>query len=108
LQRVVNGGGIIDREYAVGSGRIDLAVRWPLPGGDVERFAVELKVWRDGQPDPLAKGREQLGAYLDRLSLAQGTLVIFDGRRDAPQPADPTEARQEIEQDGRRVTVVRL
>jgi hypothetical protein len=108
LQRVVNGGGIIDREYAVGSGRIDLAVRWPMPGIGVERFAVELKVWRDGQPDPLAKGLEQLGAYLDRLSLVQGTLVLFDGRRSAPSPAERTEARQEIEDNGRRVTVVRL
>lgn len=30
LQRVVNGGGSIEREYAVGSGRIDLCVRWPF------------------------------------------------------------------------------
>ena len=29
LQRVVNGGGMIDREYGVGRGRIDLLVRWP-------------------------------------------------------------------------------
>ncbi|HYX23565.1 MAG TPA: ATP-binding protein [Thermoanaerobaculia bacterium] len=107
LQRVVNGGGIIDREYAVGSGRIDLAVRWPLPEGGGERFAVELKVWRDGQADPLPKGLEQLSAYLDRLGLAQGTLILFDGRRDAPPLAERT-ARQEIEHDGRRVTVLRL
>ena len=33
LQRIVNGGGAIDREYAAGSGRIDLCVRWPLPDG---------------------------------------------------------------------------
>ena len=32
LQRVVNGGGIIDREYGIGRGRIDVLVRWPLPG----------------------------------------------------------------------------
>ena len=29
LQRVVNGGGTVDREYGVGRGRIDLLVRWP-------------------------------------------------------------------------------
>jgi len=29
LQRVVNGGGYVEREYAVGSGRIDLNIRWP-------------------------------------------------------------------------------
>jgi hypothetical protein len=50
LHRVVNGGAeikacpggvaAIDREYAVGSGRIDLLVRWPLASGEVERFAA--------------------------------------------------------------------
>ena len=43
LHRIVNGGAevetqpagvaAIDREYAVGSGRVDLLVRWPLPEG---------------------------------------------------------------------------
>ncbi len=32
LQRVVNGGGFIDREYGVGRRRIDLLVRWPYAG----------------------------------------------------------------------------
>jgi len=29
LQRVVNGGGYVEREYGVGRGRIDLLVKWP-------------------------------------------------------------------------------
>ena len=29
LQRIVNGGGYVDREYGVGRGRIDLLMRWP-------------------------------------------------------------------------------
>jgi hypothetical protein len=29
LQRIVDGGGFVDREYGVGRGRIDLCVRWP-------------------------------------------------------------------------------
>lgn len=107
LQRVVNGGGFIDREYAAGSGRIDLAVRWPLPGGGVERWALELKVWRQGKPDPLARGLEQLGAYLDRLGLTDGTLVLFDGRPGAP-PAAERATREEIEHGGHRISVLRL
>jgi hypothetical protein len=59
LQRVVNGGGFIDREYGAGAGRIDLCVRWAHPGG-LQRWAIELKVWRDGRPDPLSEGLEQL------------------------------------------------
>jgi len=107
LQRVVNGGGFIDREYAVGSGRIDLCVRWPYPGG-VERWALELKVWRDGRPDPLPEGLEQLSAYLDRLGLAEGTLLLFDTRTQAPAPLSERCSRSEVEHRGRRITVLRL
>ena len=84
LHRVVNGStevegrpagvAAIDREYAVGSGRVDLLVRWPLPEGGVELFAAELKVRRDGDGDLLKAGLEQLGEYLDRLGLDTGTL----------------------------------
>jgi len=106
LQRVVNGGGFIDREYAVGSGRIDLCVRWPYPGG-VERWALELKVWRDGRPDPLTEGLEQLSGYLDRLELDQGALILFDGRAHAP-PLPARCTRSETEHRGRPITVMRL
>jgi len=117
LHRVVNGGAeletrpagvaAIDREYAVGSGRIDLLVRWPLPEGGVERYAAELKVRREGADDPLDEGLEQLGTYLDRLDLDAGTLVLFDQRREAPPIADRC-SRQEQEHGGRRIVVLRL
>jgi len=113
LQKLVNGGGYrrgtsIDREFAVGSGRIDLLVTWPLPDGGAERFAVELKVWRrDRDPDPLSQGLEQLGEYLERLDLADGTLVLFDRRRSAP-PLPERVSRDEVVHQGRRATVLRL
>ncbi len=75
LQRVVNGAGRIEREYAAGSGRMDLLV----VHGDV-RMAIEVKVWRDGRVNPEAQGLLQLEKYLDRLILANGFLVIFDQR----------------------------
>lgn len=106
LQRVVNGGGFIDREYAVGSGRIDLCVRWPFPGG-VQRWAVELKVWRDGRPDPLADGLEQLADYLDRLELESGTLILFDLRTQAA-PLPERCSQNEVKDRGRRIGVLRL
>lgn len=88
LQRVVNGGGYIDREYGTGRQRIDLLVRWPYRDGDGtrvwQREAVELKVWHPGQGDPLAKGLAQLDEYLARLGLGHGTLVVFDRRPEAP------------------------
>ncbi len=95
LQRVVNGGGIIDREYGVGRGRIDVLVRWPGPHSkttrDWQREAFELKVWRDGRPDPLKDGLLQLERYLDGSNLKQGTLVIFDRRKEALPSATRTE-----------------
>ena len=94
LQRVVNGGGIIDREYGVGRGRIDLLIRWPLPGAtnssQWQKEAFELKVWLPGKPDPLAQGLEQLERYLDGLGLTKGTLVVFDRRPEAKNSAERT------------------
>ncbi len=120
LHRIVNGGAeiearpagvaAIDREYAVGSGRVDLLVRWPLPaeaGGGVERFAAEIKVRRDKDGDPLDEGLEQLSEYLDRLGLDEGTLVLFDQRSDAPPVTERCFRREQV-YGGRRITVFRL
>jgi hypothetical protein len=85
MQAIVNGGGFIDREYGVGRGRIDVLLRFPYRKADgtrgVQRRALELKVWRQGRPDPLKKGLRQLDRYLARVGLRRGTLVIFDARR---------------------------
>ena len=112
LHRVVNGrqaAGVaaIEREYAVGTGRIDLLVRWPLPNGGHERFAVELKAWRDRYGDPLDDGLRQLAAYLARLDLDAGTLLLFD-RRTGAQPVPDRIGRKRREHGGRRIDVVRL
>ncbi len=113
LQKLINGGGYrrgtaIDREFGVGSGRIDILITWPLPNGEVERFAVELKVWRrDRDPDPLNQGLDQLSAYLDRLGLSRGTLILFDRRPSAP-PLPERASRSETTHQGRQITVLRL
>jgi hypothetical protein len=94
LQRVVNGGGYVAREYGIGRGRIELLVRKPYTDADgkpgVQREAVELTVRRQGQGNPLKDGLAQLDDYLTRLDLDSGTLIIFDRRpsalRKRPQP----------------------
>ena len=73
LQRVIHGGGQIRREFAVGSGRVDLLVEWRS-----FRYAIELKVRRSDRTE--AQGVEQLGRYLARLQLDEGFLVLFDRR----------------------------
>jgi hypothetical protein len=111
LHRIVNGGGYIDREYGIGRGRIDLNVRWPYTdsGGKRvwQREAVELKVWRDGKPDPVGQGLTQLDGYLDRLRLDRGTLVVFDRRRSAPPPPERTAFTEDVTPSGRPVTLLR-
>ena len=106
LQKIVNGGGFIDREYAVGSGRIDLCVRWPWPGG-IERFAIELKVRHEGRPDGLSQGLRQLTGYLTRLGLISGTLILFDSRPGPPLLPERVKI-EDLEHEGRRIQVLRL
>jgi hypothetical protein len=111
LHRIVNGGGYIDREYGVGRGRIDLLVRQPYADGDGKRAwqreALELKVWREGRPDPLAEGLDQLDAYLDRLVLDTGILVVFDRRTKAAPITERTAFSQVGTASGRTVTLLR-
>jgi hypothetical protein len=110
LQRVVNGGGQVDREYGVGRGRIDLLVRWPYQEGGqrrLQRHALELKVWREGEKDPLEKGLAQLDEYLNRLGLDEGVLVVFDRRAEAGGTEGRTRFEQAQSPSGRQVTVLR-
>jgi hypothetical protein len=111
LQRVVNGGGTIDREYGVGRGRIDLLVKWPYKAADgkraLQREAIELKVWAPGKSDPLVMGLEQLEGYMDRLGLSEGVLVIFDRRAEAALIEERTRFEEATTGKGYKVTVLR-
>ena len=111
LQRVVNGGGYVDREYGVGRGRIDLLVRWPWRDGEDrrqwQREALELKVWRDSRPDPLTKGLEQLDGYLAGLGLNEGVLVLFDRRTGSGLASERSGLYDARTPGGHRVTVLR-
>jgi len=102
LQRVANGGGILEREYAIGTERMDLYLRY----GDV-RLGIELKVWRDGRSDPLKQGLHQLDDYLAGLGLDSGWLVIFDQRTGLPPISERTTTENAVTPSGRNVIVIR-
>ncbi len=102
MHRVVNGGGTIDREYAIGSGRMDLCIRY----GSVV-LAIELKVWRDRESDPLSEGLKQIEGYLQGLSLDSGWLVIFDHRSGQPRIRERTYAESARTETGLSITVIR-
>ncbi|WP_242479633.1 hypothetical protein [Lamprobacter modestohalophilus] len=68
---------------------------------------IELKVWRDGQPDPLARGLDQLDGYLAGLRLDSGWLVLFDRRNGQPPIAERTQVDETHSPGGRRIQVIR-
>jgi len=102
LHRVVNGEGTLEREYAIGSGRMDLCLRY-----GALTLAMELKLWRDGRPDPLQEGLAQLDDYLAGLGLNRGWLVIFDRRGEQSPIAERTTSSETASPQGRRIQVVR-
>ncbi|MBB1125187.1 AAA-like domain-containing protein [Thiospirillum jenense] len=102
LHRVVNGDGMLEREYAIGSGRMDLCLRY----GAVT-LGIELKVWRENEKDPLTTGLEQLDGYLAGLGLDSGWLIIFDRRSGQLPIAERMNHGEQFSQHGRRIVVIR-
>ena len=86
LDKIVNGGGRIEREYAMGRGRTDLLLMWPQGGrwgmGQVSKHVVECKVLRKGRSlnATIRDGTRQTAWYMDRCGAESGHLLIFDQR----------------------------
>ncbi|HRX70776.1 MAG: ATP-binding protein [Gammaproteobacteria bacterium] len=85
LQRIVNGGGRIDREYGLGRRRTDLLLQWPLDAqqgflGPMQWVVLELKLLNKSLDATLQQGLEQTAAYLDQVGTTDGHLLIFDRR----------------------------
>ena len=79
LQRILNSGGRIEREYGLGRMRTDLLLIWPLPAaGGTQKAVIECKVLHRGFERTLREGLEQTRAYMERCAAAEGHLVLFD------------------------------
>ncbi len=100
LQRVVNAGGRIEREYGLGRMRTDLLVEW---GPQRQREVIECKVRRGGLERTIGEGLAQLGRYMERCGAATGHLVVFD--RAAERSWDEKVFRREASAGSRKVTV---
>jgi hypothetical protein len=104
LQRVVNGGGRIEREYAAGRGRIDIAVwfggAWSI---------IEIKLVRNrGREAAILEGLKQIARYRDHIDpSAPSFLVVFD-RTPAGRAKTWEErlTREECETPGGKVAVI--
>lgn len=83
LQRIVNGGGYIDREYGLGQKRTDILIRKPLTeqyGGPVQKIVLELKIKYNSIEKEIEDALEQADMYIDRAAseLKEGHILIFD------------------------------
>jgi hypothetical protein len=97
LQRIVNGGGRVEREYGFGRGALDLVITWRGA-----RHVIEVKLRRDTETEERALA--QVARYLDGLGLDEGWLVMFDLRSTAAW--DERLSTRVVSARGKRVTIV--
>ncbi|MBK7476201.1 MAG: ATP-binding protein [Haliscomenobacter sp.] len=95
LQRILNGGGRIEREMAIGNGRTDLAVFW-----QDQVFPIELKMHHNARSEP--DGLQQLARYMDKLGQKQGSLILFEKKTSEELPWEARIRREVHEVDGKR------
>ena len=80
LQRIVNSGGRVEREYGLGRMRTDLLIVWPAGAAPdrTRRMVIECKVLHGSLERTIREGLAQTHAYMDRCGAVEGHLVIFD------------------------------
>ncbi|KJJ85112.1 protein containing DUF1703 [Candidatus Omnitrophus magneticus] len=101
LQRVINGGGRIDREMAVGRGRTDLTIEF---AGDT--FVLELKLKRDS--DSKEDGLDQISRYLDTLGMTKGYLILFEIKPSSIIPWETRVKWEDISHQNKNITIVEM
>jgi hypothetical protein len=91
LQRIINGGGRINREYGLGRKRTDLFIEWPVDEekgfyGEVQRIVIELKLLKSNSSLVAVQkvGIPQTVEYAQTIGADEAHLVIFDRRPNKP------------------------
>jgi len=108
LQRVINGGGRLSREYGLGYRRTDLFIEWPLDErqglhGPIQRIVIELKLLRGPLETVIAKGLQQTADYVQRVGADEAHLVIFD--RDSDKSWEEKIWRRQEQHGGGTISV---
>ncbi len=100
LQRIINSGGRVEREYGLGRKRVDILVLWSGKTGDPEsdeknkdqgkdshkrsqlqqtqKTVVELKILYKSLEKTIAEGIKQTADYMDISNSNEGHLIIFN------------------------------
>lgn len=97
LQRVINGGGLVYREYGVGRKRVDLLIEWKKK----ERYIVEIKI-KYGE-ETLKKGLKQTAEYLDLCKAKEAHLLIVD--RNSKNSWEERISNEEVIFEGKKIHV---
>ena len=98
LQRIVNGGGRVEREYGQGRKRVDLLVLWPVspleqkqntahtisPSSTVQKIVLELKIQHASLEKTITEGIEQMTPYMDISGAEDGHLIVFNRNPGVP------------------------
>jgi hypothetical protein len=105
LQRIVNGGGRIEREYGLGRGRTDLYITWPACAEPRQRLVIEIKVKRPKQSmdTVIEQGTVQTLEYMQRCNATEAHLVVFN--TDASISWDDKISNQSVEVGARQLTI---
>jgi len=108
LQRIINGGGRINREYGLGRKRTDLSIEWPVDPeqgffGEVQRVIIELKILRHSLDSTIEQGIKQSVDYADSYHAEEVHLIIFN--RNPEIPWDDKIWHKEIKYNERKVGV---
>ncbi len=77
LQRIVNHGGRVEREYGLGRQRTDLLVNWPYKNG-IQQAVIELKLQYGSLDTTIRKGIGQTWEYMDKCGTSEGYLLIIN------------------------------
>jgi len=80
LQRIINSGGYLFREYGLGRKRTDLLIQWPQ-NDPVQEIVFELKIRYGDTESIIEKGLEQTYEYIIKCGVTEGHLFIFDRRK---------------------------
>jgi hypothetical protein len=84
MQRIINSGGRVEREYGLGRQRTDLLLIWPYKNSEcIQQVVVELKLRYGRLEKTIEKGLEQTWQYMDKCGTDEGYLLIFDRSKKA-------------------------
>ena len=82
LQRIINGGGRISREYALGRQRTDIFIEWPTTEqgffGEMQKIVIETKILYSNLEATIQEGIIQTKEYMDYVNSHEGVLIVFD------------------------------